>query len=256
MATEPDASQQAQPPRRLKLVMPNTASSRHSTSESPNRAPTSSNKASSGSPERPSYSPVTPTLSEAALPDSQPSHPDLQQVPEFIVPPEPLPVSLDENTDAIAMRAALSILQMQRQQSLRDIRRLDRMKAAAIQDPEGFVEHLNAQKLSAAPRQGVDVDYDDDDDDDDDASVEDKEDTQTSDAKFPSFPTAQNVVRAPPIEWHKYGIVGEPLDRMHETQRKHPGWMDNGSTASRNLQPHNIAAPYKPFSDRLDDTKK
>lgn len=254
MATEPDTSAAqsqaaAQGPRRLKLVMPNADRARQSTSQSPSRGghPTSSNKASSGSPERPSYSPVTPTLPEAVLSTQQSNSQGASRPAEFIDLPEALPVSLDENPDAIALRAALSILQMQRQQSMRDMRDLEKMKKAAIKDPDGFVEHLKANKLSAAAREGVDVDYEDDEDDDEDEKVPE---AQSSESKFPRFPTPQNVVRAPPVEWSKYGIVGEPLDQMHEFQRRHPG------ATSLNSQPHQIAGPYKPFTDRLNDTKK
>lgn len=250
MAAEPDPSQQGQGPRRLKLVMPGSSDARSSSSQSPNRGQSSSNKASSGSPERPSYSPVTPTLPEAALPDQQPAQTLSRPPPsaEFIDQPEALPVSLDDNPDAIAMRAALSILQMQRQQSLRDIRDLDKMKTAAIEDPEAFVEHLKASKLSNGPRQGVDVDYAD-------QSEEEGENSEPSDPQFPRFPSAQNVVRAPPVEWTKYGIVGEPLDKMHEAQRRYPG-LANTPGASQNPQPHQIAGPYKPFSDRLTEARK
>lgn len=241
MAAEPDPSAQSQARRRLKLVISSNDNERHSTSQSPTRGQSSSNKASSGSPERPSYSPVTPTLSEATLPNQQYSQ---EPSTDFIEQPEALPVSLDDNPDAIAMRAALSILQMQRQQSLRDIRDLDKMKTAAIEDPEAFVERLKAHELSAAPRQGVDVDYDDPED----------EDADQAEPRLPRFPDAQNVVRAPPVEWSKYGIVGEPLDQMHELQRRYPG--SDLSRTSKPPQPHQIAGPYKPFSDRLTDTKK
>jgi hypothetical protein len=260
MATEPDTSSAqgqaaAQGPRRLKLVMPNADRARQPNSQSPvrNGHTTGSNKASSGSPERPSYSPVTPTLPEAVLPNviqQSSTSQDSSQPPEFIEQPDPLPVSLDENPDAIAMRAALSILQMQRQQSLRDMRDLEKLKKAAIKDPEGFVEHLKASKLTAAARDGVDVDYGDDEEEDEDGEDEPAQEARKSESQFPRFPGPQNVVRAPPVEWSKYGIVGEPLDQMHEYQRRHPG------ATTYNTQPHQIAGPYKPFTDRLNDTKK
>lgn len=162
--------------------------------------------------------------------------------------PEPLPVSLDDNSDAIAMRAALSILQMQRQQSLRDIRDLDKLKTAAAQDPDGFIEHLKATNLSNSTRDSVDVDYDE--------TTEDESEEPETSSKFPRFPSAQNVVRAPPVEWRKYGIVGEPLEKMHEVQRIYPGWTDNGTSVPPTQEPHRIATPYKPFTDRLNDKKK
>src|SRR5262249_18341694 len=44
----------------------------------------------------------------------------------------------------------------------------------------------------------------------------------SDDAKFPSLPTPQNIFRCPPINWAKYHISGEPLDRMHEEQLRRP----------------------------------
>ncbi|KPI43613.1 uncharacterized protein AB675_6670 [Cyphellophora attinorum] len=179
-----------------------------------------------------SYSPVTPTSSEEALPIQESTDPNSKSTPEFIDTPEAPPVNLDENTDAIALRAALSILQLQRQQGLRDIRDLEKMKAAAIKDPDGFVEHLKASKNTTAQRDGVEVDVDDDEDSENDDSAEER-----SESKFPKFPAAQNVVRAPPIEWAKYGVVGAALGQPPQ-------------------DPHQIAAPYKHFVDRNNAPQK
>ena len=163
--------------------------------------------------------------------------------------PDPLPVSLDDNSDAIAMRAAISILQMQRQQSQKDIRHLEKLRNAATEDPATFVEELNAGKLTPQPHAGVDVDVDGDDSDSEDQLP------HTSDtSKFGKFPAPQNVVRAPPIEWSKYHIVGEPLERMHEMQRQYPGHKDDVLDPVQKPQPHSIASPYKAFADKLDDT--
>jgi hypothetical protein len=190
-------------------------------------------------------------MPEAALPPPSPKETSesANPPPQFIERPSAPPVNMDENPDAIAMRAALSILQMQRQQSLRDMRELDKMKAMAIKDPDGFVQHLRANQLTAAPRDGVDVDYDLDAND---AS----EVTESAKSKFPKFPAPQNVVRTPPIEWSKYGIVGEPLDKLHEIQRQYPGWTPNASQQARKPKPHQIATPYKPLTDHLPGTKQ
>jgi hypothetical protein len=160
-------------------------------------------------------------------------------------PPEPLPVSLDDNPDAIALRATLSILQIQRQQALQDMRELDKMKKAALEDPEQFVKDLQGGKLNRQPRAGVDVD--------------DLESTETVEeasggSKFGQFPGTQNVVRTPPIEWSKYHIVGEPLDRIHRTQQQYPGSGEKNHASPDRPQPHTIAAPYRPFVDKLEET--
>ena len=200
-------------------------------------------------PPRPSYSPVTPTLSDTHLPS--PGH-STRQPPEWIDEPDPLPLNLEDNPDAIALRAAISILQLQRQQSLRDIRNLDKMKAAAIQRPEAFIEDLKAGKLAQPPPVGVvNVDAADSSDDDDDASGG-KSRLEAVNKEFGMLPTSQNVVRCPPIDWAKYHVVGESLDRLHEDQRKRPGSGELTEEDGERVREHVIAAPYSPFVDKID----
>jgi hypothetical protein len=178
-------------------------------------------------------------------------------LPDWIDEPEPLPVSLEDNPDAIALRAAISILQLQRQQSLRDIKALDKMKAKALQQPEKFVGDLKAGKLTKPDPVGIlNLDDSDDDDDatDDTANATDgvERASNASVSQFGRLPTAQNVVRSPPINWDKYHVVGESLDKLHEQQRKRPGSDDSTEEQTR-LQPeHAIAAPYRPFADKLE----
>ncbi|KAK5127133.1 hypothetical protein LTR85_008493 [Meristemomyces frigidus] len=68
-------------------------------------------------------------------------------------------------------------------------------------------------------------------------------------ADFARIPGPQNVVRMPHVSWDKYHIVGEPLDRMHEQQRRWPGSFAYGQDRGRDFA---VAAPYSPFLDRLD----
>jgi hypothetical protein len=246
-----DASVQSSVP--LKLVMPDDdrgksahEQSQHSLNLAQPRdsLSLSLSQESTGSPQRPSYSPVTPTLSQASL-GAQDDPPVGLPPSQWMEEPDPLPLSLDENPDAIALRAALSILQIQRQQALRDMRDLDRMKEAALKDPEQFVKDLEQGKLSHSSRTGIENDS---------ASPEIQPRNQDS-SKFGTFPTAQNVVRAPPVEWAKYHIVGEPLDRLHEVQQHYPGFTENSPTSVDAVQPHEVAAPYRPFLDRLDQNQ-
>lgn len=228
-------------PRRLKLVMPASSPAPLRTTNDPDH------HEPSGSPTRPSYSPVTPTLSQPPFLGSL-TQPDVVAQPQelWMTEPDALPVSLDDNTDAIAMRAAISILQMQRQQSALDIRHLEKMRQAAAHDPEAFINDLQAGKLAPQPRAGIIVD--------EKASDSDNEQPdEAKQSKFGKFPAPQNVVRAPPIEWSKYHIVGEPLDKMHEIQRRYPGFKEEMLDAVQKPQPHTIASPYKPFADKLDD---
>ncbi|RMZ79345.1 hypothetical protein DV737_g3463, partial [Chaetothyriales sp. CBS 132003] len=227
---------------RLKLVV--------NAQSAPEQASTRNHNQRSASPERgPSYSPVTPTHSHASLPLSQHGDDSTDDVEWMDHPPESQEVDLDLNTDAIAMRAAISILQLQRQQAVKDMKDLEQLKRAAMDDPEAFVKDLNAGKLGPVPRVGIDVD--------DEASDEDQPGggNRSPDTKFGRLPAAQHVVRAPPIEWAKYHIVGEPLDRMHDLQRAYPGVSDEVLSSTQKLQPHSIASPYKPFTDKLDDSK-
>ena len=198
---------------------------------------------SSGSPQRPSYSPVTPTLSQASLASQGGTGVDLLAAQWMDETPEPLPLSLDDNPDAIALRATLSILQIQRQQALKDIRELDKMKNAAVERPEEFVKELQTGRLSRQPRLGVDVD---------DFGSTDVEQSAANAPKFGHFPAAQNIVRTPPVEWAKYHIVGEPLERIHHIQQQFPGSTEENIDQ---IQPQAIAEPYRPFVDRLDQTK-
>ena len=204
----------------------------------------------SGHPRRPSFSPVTPPVSHTSLESVDHS---AKPQPQWIDEPEPLPVSLDENPDAIALRATISILQIQRQQSLSAIKALDKMKAAALQQPEKFKEDLAAGKLRKPDLLGI-VDMDNSDDDmadDSTKAIAGLESTSKANAsQFGKFPNAQNVVRAPPINWDKYHVVGESLDKLHEQQRKRPG-SDDVDEHGRLPPEHVTAAPYHPFVDKL-----
>ncbi|KAJ9495864.1 hypothetical protein H2202_008658 [Exophiala xenobiotica] len=227
------------PSLRIKLVMPDIERQQQQNSHAQIRHTIEFE--SSHSPERPSYSPVTPTLSHTDLATHDDSQRDL---PQWMGErPEPLPVSLDDNPDAIALRSALSVLQLQRQRALQDMRDLDKMKKAALEDPEQFVKDLAGGKLTRPAPAEFHVAEDDE---------SETETTAGQSSKFGSFPSPQNVFRCPPIEWAKYHIVGEPLDRMHEVQQHHPGYTEEMNDGPDRPQPHVVAAPYRPFVDKLD----
>ncbi|KKY13896.1 hypothetical protein UCRPC4_g06901 [Phaeomoniella chlamydospora] len=253
----------------------------------------------SSTPPRPSYSPVTPTIQPSFLaplsnrqqpPPAaavQQQHSDV----EWIDVPPAEPVSLEENPDAIALRATISLLQMQKQQSLKDIRDLEKMKTAALKDPQAFLNDLRDGKLSGTGIQnlsrptmnGSDVNNDEDhvkkEETEDDTATSDDDELPVNGATmgssispFGSLPQPQDIVRAPPINWAKYHVVGEPFDRIHEQQRlrptatstparvfdgsglmtslgdSRPGYYDQiGQSRSEYVN----AAPYDPLYDRL-----
>lgn len=119
------------------------------------------------SPTRPPVSPITPTLGPAQLPGgSNPSdNPNTtsqstNNIPDFalgrpvlthtqpdqvgMVPPPAAPLSFDDNSDVLALKSAISILQLQRARATADMQALARAKAAALADPAAFVADLAA----------------------------------------------------------------------------------------------------------------
>lgn len=241
---ETTSSQQSN--RKLKLVL---KTSPLSTPIEPATSIHPAPKDGSSSPPRPSYSPVTPTGTHEHRATTQE-----QSAPQWIDEPPPLSLNLDENADAIALRATISLLQMQRQQSLRDIRQLDKIRDAALSDPRGFADELQAGKLNKPMAADIvldDVEFDEEDDNDDTTS---KNTDKTT--KFEPLPNPQNIARCPPIEWSKYHIVGRPLEDMHNSQKRHPG--SNGLSNTRKVTAHDqeLTAPYRLFTDKVTNQNK
>ena len=198
---------------------------------------------------RPSYSPVTPPFPGAT--SDAIARRGIQ--PEFIDEPDLIPVNLDDNSDAIALKAALSILQLQKQQSKRDIKQLDRMKATAIKEPQAFIDALQAGKLTKMPAKAfVDVDGDEEEVSGDERLVPGAANSERSDHTLGQFPHPQNVVRCPPINWAKYHVVGESLDRLHDEQRRRPEPGNPRRDEFGRPLEHVVAAPYRPLVDTLE----
>ncbi|KAF3001282.1 hypothetical protein E8E13_004341 [Curvularia kusanoi] len=250
---------------------------------------TSSTSKRSESPtsDRPPVSPITPTATHAQLapigversdarphneapPRNAPAPPAPKPAPAptaFRQQPPSVPISESENPDAIALRSAISLLQIQREKSKRDLKALEELKHAAVQDPESFMRSLQEQRAQAArahndvltPTLAGLTDAAQSNGDTvagagrkDSANVDPKTAT-----KFPAIPQPQNVVRCPPIEWAKYHIVGEPLNKMHDEQKKWPGSSEPPKLANgHRAPPHSVAAPYSPFKDAVGTKSK
>ena len=105
-------------------------------------------------------------------------------------------------------------------------------------DPQGFARDLAAGNLSSSTtseEKGLIVG---------DFSSDAAEEGQGQGGD--KIPKPQNVVRMPPINWAKYQIVGEPLDKMHEEQLHRP-------SCGRPRPPEYVlASPYRPLVDELD----
>jgi hypothetical protein len=206
-------------------------------------SPQSEHQPGSESPSAPPYSPITPVLSSTTV-----ATPHENLAPNYLSAaeqPPPQPISDSDNPDVLALRATASILQIQRQQTLRDMKTLERQKLAAVADPEAFIAIVAAGKIKTASDQDMIG-----------TSVQDATDGQGQHptpgfdiTAFGAIPAPQNVVRCPPINWEKYHIVGEPLDKLHKEQRLRP---TTGEPAESGKAPdHIIAAPYRPFVDQL-----
>ncbi|KAJ5238330.1 hypothetical protein N7468_002949 [Penicillium chermesinum] len=225
-----------------------------------------------GTPPRPPYSPVTPVFAKleplpagetkilppplspeprstntANIPPYRPPPPPANP-PVFKPEPPPVPISESENPDAIALRSAISILQMQKQQSLRDINTLERLKEAAGANPEAFARDLADGRLRTEEDHGTVIQFSDNRAMD---AGEDADDNEKADgtSSFGRIPKPQNIVRMPPINWAKYQIVGEPLDRMHEEQLHRPS---PGAPRREPAPEHVLASPYRPLVDRIE----
>ncbi|KAL5048394.1 hypothetical protein BDW71DRAFT_21098 [Aspergillus fruticulosus] len=248
-----------------------------------------------GTPPRPPYSPVTPVFAHLT-PVRNPSatngttHPIVppatspsprSQVPRTPYstnpsslpppapptfaqkPPPPVSISESDNPDAIALRSAISILQLQKQQSLRDIQTLERMKEAVAEDPEKFARELVDGKLTRKEQGGL-IDFNHEEEDlGEDTEIPDGGRRRSS--ELGTLPAAQNVVRMPAINWAKYQVVGESLDKMHEEQLRRPSLgeprRDEAPAPASATTPapaplYLLASPYQPLADKLESPTK
>ncbi|KAK8194045.1 hypothetical protein BKA81DRAFT_305863 [Phyllosticta paracitricarpa] len=208
------------------------------------------------SPPRPPVSPITPVATIAQLaPTDQADRVIPPPAVDFMPQPPSKPIDETENTDAIALRSAIALLQIQRDKSKKDIQTLQKIKHAAVAEPEAFVEELKSGRLKPKRESndvlgptlgGLDSILNSDQDDSDDEAR-----SPTSGPPPPKFgpvPEMQNVFRCPPINWDKYHVVGESLDKLHLEQRQRPGYAPPGQIRA---PIHHIAAPYSPFTDRI-----
>ncbi|KAI0859591.1 hypothetical protein F4860DRAFT_504629 [Xylaria cubensis] len=216
----------------------------------------------SSSPVRPTYSPITPPLNATAFPPrptyTHNSHVDATAAP----PPPPEPIDFHSNPDVLALKSAISILQMQRRKAERDMAALDRVKSAALAEPEAFVRDLTTGRVRVEGERlfvGSVKDKDDDSDSDSSSSGSGDEGNRSKDGDdetkhiksdptprhrqatqekpnikadpdversgpppWTQIPKPQNVVRCPPINWSQYAVVGESLDKLHNEQMRRP----------------------------------
>ncbi|PNS18174.1 Chitin synthase 3 [Sphaceloma murrayae] len=200
-----------------------------STSEAlPGTHPSSAAPSRDVSPVPPLASPISPKLAPARQLAPQSTNVSL------IDKPPSLPFSGEDATDAIALRAAISSLQVQRKRAEDDVKTLQRIRDDALARPDDFQKHVveTAMKQMKRPAKF------------DPHAVQEADDVEVQDTPpqmFPTIPQPQDVVRCPPINWAKYNIVGEPLDRMHNAQQIAEYKPGAGVTAA-----------YDPATDKLE----
>lgn len=247
-------------------------------------------------PPHPPISPITPPLHPAA---SDPSPPDFSLLdnrpllahsthspPRVIPPPRaaPDPIDLDANPDALALRSAISILQLQRARATADMQALGRAKAAALADPGGFVADLVGGRVrgegdllvgggEASSSSSSSSEDDDVKEENEDGTAVRKRQKGGDAPPWTKLPRPQTVVRCPPVNWAQYGVVGESLDKLHAEQvaaptagvpaALGPGGAFDFKTAGDGQQREppakrlvGVAAPYAPGKDKIEKKRK
>jgi hypothetical protein len=187
-------------------------------------------------------------------------------------------MALDSNPDALALKSAISVLQLQQRNATADIQNLQQIKERALEDPDSFAKALvygnvkTKSDLLFAPSQ--DDDNDDNEDEGDTLNTNSfttagtqkipAKDSHTSELKnWPALPTPQNIVRCPPINWNQYAVVGESLDKMHADQQARPSdgmpqrlgpdrQLSYGGEGQRRQFDMGVAAPYMPGRDKIE----
>ena len=219
------------------------------------------NNDGSVSPQGPPYSPITPVLPAATLAPASTGY--ARESHSLKADQLPLqPISESDNSDAIALRSALSILQIQRQQSLRDLKTLERQKHEAVAHSETFANNIVSGKIRSASNDGIfgqaqgvrqvwGQHHPSNGDGEPGKNGTEGGRSSSSD----TIPIPQNIVRCPPVNWAKYHIVGEALDKLHEEQRSRPapGQLRRDQDTMRPPE-HVIAAPYRPWADKLPES--
>lgn len=209
----------------------------------------------------PPMSPITPPLHATRLPGDDSggggdtTRPALthttQQTPTTLpLAPGPEPIDFEANPDTIALRSAISVLQLQRRRAAADIQALSRAKEEAVGDPEAFVRDLVAGKVNKPPGS-----RNSNDDGNDHAPAR----------QWTTLPKPQDVVRCPPVNWSQYAVVGDSLDKLHAEQVARPtqgtpaayipghaGMYEFRGGDGRQETYQGAAVPYNPVKDRVD----
>ncbi|KAF2674746.1 hypothetical protein BT63DRAFT_19269 [Microthyrium microscopicum] len=275
-STTPYIQPQSQPPPR-----PQIPAAQHPQypqhPQTPHVAPQRPRPSSPSESPAPPHSPLTPKAVAAQLATMTPYN-----APSVLAQmPDPIPIAESDNPDAIALRSALMILQLQRETAKRDMTTLTALRAEATRDPEGYVKELvrrqrETERNGGAPDLlaptleylvkglGKDAELLRVDEEMATAGSADKgkervkdegsdseEETNARQSKFAAPPKAQNIFRMPPVNWAKYHVDGTALDHLHEDQRARPmpGVPALPGQEGGRAEPYLMAGPYQPVID-------
>ncbi|KAH0498397.1 hypothetical protein TgHK011_005651 [Trichoderma gracile] len=205
--------------------------------------------------------------SSSSSSSSRPTYAHSQQPDQIgVPPPPPQPIDFDTNPDVIALRSAITVLQIQKNRATADIQTLSQIKNAAIEHPDEFVRDLVQGRIGQGAQAHAQSQYSSAsaagaNNNDDDAR--DHEPAWIAH----SIPKAQDVVRCPPINWSQYAVVGESLDKLHNEQVRRPTqgtpatlgaggvYQFKGGDGTQEEYP-GVAAPYAPLKDKIERKSK
>ncbi|OTB08861.1 hypothetical protein M426DRAFT_316890 [Hypoxylon sp. CI-4A] len=153
-----------------------------STSQAPNTS-TAANENTShpSSPQRPTYSPITPPLKPTTFPARPTYTHSSHQDQVAIAPPPPEPINFHTNPDVLALKSAISILQMQRRRAEADMAKLSQVKTAALAEPEAFIQDLLTKRIGVEGERLFVGGVKSDEDQDSDSSSDSDEDMEGAD---------------------------------------------------------------------------
>jgi hypothetical protein len=171
------------------------------------------------------------------------------------------------------LKSAISILQLQRKTAERDIKILRRIKERAAEEPNEFLDKLAKGDIKTVASDSI---SDSEEDEDVEMFIDGPEGQKVNGAspdgglkkqqEWERIPGQQNVVRCPPVNWEKYAVVGESLDKMHQDQlarmsegmpqRFIDGQYHFGGEGQRRASHlgNSISAPYTPGKDLAEKT--
>ncbi|KAG6052926.1 hypothetical protein E4U17_005215 [Claviceps sp. LM77 group G4] len=260
-----------------------------STGKAPSFTPS---RRGSTSPVPPPMSPITPPLAPTPPDDAadaadsylswhsrQPLKHSSQSWQQMgIPPPPPEPIDFDSNPDVIALKSAISVLQVQKARAVRDIQTLNKVRKEALADPDAFITDLADGNVKAredfvfggsddSDQDSEDKEDDEDDEEEDDDDYEEppvqQQQHNHKSRPWSALPRPQEVVRCPQINWAQYAVVGGSLDKLHAEQLSHPspgqpavfgpgGLYTVSGEGAHNKTHSGVVGPYEPGRDGID----